>query len=101
MPHAEKTTHEAAGATGSRSDAAAAASGLLQNLHAELQSDCSHSHRCHYRHSHRCLHRCHQRPHSYHHSHRCHHLHCCPHHQPRCHRHYPCHPCPCSCGTLH
>ncbi|CAI7863286.1 unnamed protein product [Closterium sp. NIES-53] len=34
-PHAEQTTHEAAGATGSRSDAAAAASGHRQNLPSE------------------------------------------------------------------
>ncbi|CAI7800517.1 unnamed protein product [Closterium sp. NIES-54] len=46
MPHAETTTHEAAGATRSRSDAAATASGLLQNLHAELHSYRHCSHRC-------------------------------------------------------
>ncbi|CAI7860317.1 unnamed protein product, partial [Closterium sp. NIES-53] len=80
-----------AGATGTRSDTAAAASGLLQNLHAKLQSYRHHSHRCHYRQSHRCLHHCHQSPHSRNHSHRCHflhclhHLHCCPHHHPRRH----------------
>ncbi|CAI7819264.1 unnamed protein product [Closterium sp. NIES-54] len=114
-PHAETTTHEASGVKGFRSDAAAAAAGLLLNLLAELQSyrhhfrccPYRHSHRCLHRHSHRCLHRRHQRPHSLHHSHRCHHLHCrhhlycCPHHHPHCHCHHFCHPCPCRCSASH
>ncbi|CAI7780022.1 unnamed protein product, partial [Closterium sp. NIES-53] len=57
-------------ATRSRSDAAAAAAGHHQGLHAEVQSYCLQSHRLHCRHSHRCLHRRHQSPHSRHQFHR-------------------------------
>ncbi|CAI7842264.1 unnamed protein product, partial [Closterium sp. NIES-54] len=71
MSLAETTTHGAAGATRSRSDAAAAAAGHHQGLHAEVQSYCLQSHRLHCRHSHRCLHRRHQSPHSRHQFHRC------------------------------
>ncbi|CAI7852116.1 unnamed protein product [Closterium sp. NIES-54] len=103
-----RTTHEAAGETGSRSDAAAADAGHPQNRHAERQSHCHQSHRLHCRHSHRCLHHRHQSPHSHQQSHRCHHLHCCPHHHSRghlhhrrCHHPHPSHPFPCCCGASH
>ncbi|CAI7846931.1 unnamed protein product [Closterium sp. NIES-53] len=104
MTHAE-TTHEAAGETGSRSDAAVADASHHQNRYAERQSHCHESHRLRCRHSHRCLHHRHLSPHSHHHSrhhsHRRHHLHCCPLHHSRCHLHHPGHPCPCCCGTSH
>ncbi|CAI7793067.1 unnamed protein product [Closterium sp. NIES-53] len=93
MSHAEPTTHGAAGATGSRSDTAAAAAGHHQGLHAEHQSHRHQSHRRHCRHSHCCLHRRHQQPHPRHHSHPCHHLPRCPHHHSRCPLHHPCYPC--------
>ncbi|CAI7820535.1 unnamed protein product [Closterium sp. NIES-53] len=94
-PHAEQTTHEAAGAKGSRSDAAAAALGHRQNLPSkQLYPDCHHSHWRHYHHPHRCHHRHHQSPHSRHHSHRCHYLR-------YLHHLHSCHPCPCCCSASH
>ncbi|CAI7785861.1 unnamed protein product [Closterium sp. NIES-53] len=72
-PHAE-TTHEAAGATGSCSDAAAADAGHPQNRPAERHSHRYQSHHLHCRHSHRCLHHRHQSPHSLQQLHRRHHL---------------------------
>ncbi|CAI7810540.1 unnamed protein product [Closterium sp. NIES-53] len=112
--HQRFCTMLAAGATGSRSDAAAAVADQHQGLHAEVQTCHHQSHRLHCRHSLRCLHRRHQSPHCRHQSQRCHHLHClhhlhrCPHHRShchlhhhRCHLHHPGHPCPCYCGALH
>ncbi|CAI7881446.1 unnamed protein product [Closterium sp. NIES-54] len=74
-PHAEPTTHGAAEASESRSDAAGAGPDHHQGLHAEVQTDHHWSHRLYCRHSLRCLHRCHQSLHLRHRSHRRHHLH--------------------------
>ncbi|CAI7768382.1 unnamed protein product [Closterium sp. NIES-53] len=105
--HAEPTTHGAAGASGSRSDAAAAGPNHHEGLHAKVQTYHHRSHHLHCRHSLRCLHRRHR-------SHRRHHLHCLhllyrwPHyrshsdlHHHRCLLHYPRHPCPRCCGASH
>ncbi|CAI7801919.1 unnamed protein product [Closterium sp. NIES-53] len=112
LPHAEPTTHGAAGASESRSDAAAAGPDHHHGLHAKVQTDHHYSRRLYCRHSLRCLHRRHQSLHLRHQSHRRHHLHRlrllyrCPHYHSHCHLHhhrclphYPSHPCPCCCGA--
>ncbi|CAI7787705.1 unnamed protein product [Closterium sp. NIES-53] len=109
-----RTTHEAAGPTGSHGNAAAAGAGYHQSLHAvRLHLDQLHrSHHLH--HCCRCLHRrCrylhhphrhHRSPHSYHHPHLYRHPLRLPH---RLHRrphrplHHPCPPYPCCCGASH
>ncbi|CAI7798425.1 unnamed protein product [Closterium sp. NIES-53] len=97
--HAQRTTHEAAGPTGSHGNAAAAGAGYHQSLHAaRLHLDQHHRHR-HLHHRCRCLHHPHRRHrslHSRHHPHLHRHplrlLH---------HLHHPCPPCPCCCGASH
>ncbi|CAI7912779.1 unnamed protein product [Closterium sp. NIES-54] len=112
--HAQRTTHEAAGPTGSHGNAAAAGAGYHQSLHAARLHLDQHHHRCHLHHHCRCLHRrcrCLHHPHRLHRSlHSRHHPHL--HRHPllllhRLHRrplrplHHPCSPCPCWCGTSH
>ncbi|CAI7729764.1 unnamed protein product [Closterium sp. NIES-53] len=82
--HAQRTTHKAAGPTGSQGNAAAAGAGYHQRLHAARLHLDQHHRRRHLHHHHRCLHRrcrclhnphCrHRSPHSRHHPH----LHCHP-----------------------
>ncbi|CAI7787984.1 unnamed protein product [Closterium sp. NIES-54] len=104
--HAQRTTHEAAGPTGSNGNAAAAGVGYHQSRHAAQLHFDQHHHRRHLHHRYRCLHhrcRCLQ------HLRRClHHLHRHPlcllhrlHRRPRRPLHHPCSPCPCCCGTSH
>ncbi|CAI7926669.1 unnamed protein product [Closterium sp. NIES-53] len=103
--HAQRTTHEAAGPTGSHGSVAAAGAGCHQSLHAaRLHLDQHHCH-LHLHHRRRCLHhrrRClHHLRHCLHHLHRRHYLrllhllHCFP----RRPRHHPCSPCPYLCGV--
>ncbi|CAI7869586.1 unnamed protein product [Closterium sp. NIES-53] len=77
--HAQRTTHEAAGLTGSHGNAAAAGTGYHQSLHAARLHLDQHRHRRHLHHRCRCLHGrclclhhphcCHRSPHSHHHPH--------------------------------
>ncbi|CAI7771527.1 unnamed protein product [Closterium sp. NIES-53] len=61
MSHAQRTTHEAAGPTGSHRNAAAAGAGYHQSLHtARLHLD-QHHRRRHLHHRCRCLHHLHRR----------------------------------------
>ncbi|CAI7860126.1 unnamed protein product [Closterium sp. NIES-53] len=104
-PGAPRTTHEAAGATGSHESTAAvgvlAAQLRLYQLHLRRRRlRLLHPSRNRHRHLH--LHRCHRSPHL------CHHPH--PHPLLRLHRHYrrphhllrrPCPACPCLCGASH
>ncbi|CAI7741584.1 unnamed protein product [Closterium sp. NIES-53] len=98
-----RTTHEAAGATGSHESAAAAgvpaAQLHLDQLHLRRRRRRRHPHRHRRRRLH--LHRRHRSPHPRHHSH--------PHPLLRLHRHHrrpcqllqrPCPPCPCRCGAF-
>ncbi|CAI7735657.1 unnamed protein product [Closterium sp. NIES-53] len=113
--HAQRTTHEVAGATGSHEGAAAAGAGHRKSLPTAQHHPDQH-HRCrhprHRRHLHphcRCLrrlhlHHCHRSPHSRHHPH----LHPHPlhrhhrrHRRPRHTLQHPCPPCSCRCGTSH
>ncbi|CAI7834400.1 unnamed protein product [Closterium sp. NIES-53] len=112
--HAQRTTHEAAGPTGSHGNAAATGAGYHQSLHA-VRLHLDQHHRCRHLHHHcRCLHhryRClhhhhcrHRSPHSRHHPHLHRHtlrlLHRL-HRHPHCPLHHPCPPCPCCCGASH
>ncbi|CAI7833400.1 unnamed protein product [Closterium sp. NIES-54] len=107
--HAQRTTHEAAGPTGSHGSAAAAGAGYHQSLHAARLHLDQHHRRRHLHHRCRChcLHHLHRRPlssHSRYHPH----LHRHPlrllhllHRLPRRPLHHPCSPCPCCCGVSH
>ncbi|CAI7882319.1 unnamed protein product [Closterium sp. NIES-53] len=109
-----RTTHEAAGPTGSHGNAAVAGAGYHQRLHAARLHLDQHRRRRHLHHHCRCLHhrcRCLHYPHCRHRSlhFRQHpHLHCHPlcllhrlHHRPHRPLHHPCPPCPCWCGASH
>ncbi|CAI7736325.1 unnamed protein product [Closterium sp. NIES-53] len=112
--HAQRTTHEAAGLTGSYGNAAAADAGYHQSLQAARLHLDQHRRRRHLHQCCRCLHRrcrClhhphrrHRSPHSHHHPH----LHRHPlrllhrlHRRPHRPLHHPCPPCPCCCGASH
>ncbi|CAI7731461.1 unnamed protein product [Closterium sp. NIES-54] len=105
--HAQRTTHRAAGLTGSHGSAAAASAGCHQSLHAARVDLDQHRRHRHLHHRRRCLH--HRRRCLHHLRHRRHHLHRrhllrlphLLHYFPRRPLHHPCSPCPCWCGVSH
>ncbi|CAI7801312.1 unnamed protein product [Closterium sp. NIES-54] len=107
--HTQRTTHEAAGATGSHDGAAAAGAGHRQSLPAAQRHPDQHHRRRHLHPHCRRLRRLHLH-HRYRSPHSRHHLHLHPHPLHRLHHHHrhprdplqhPCPPCSCRCGASH